>query len=116
MKKVDTLGEWSESIQAFWFGANDCEWIAWKGSHQIFVYPCHSHPSPPTQVIQHTKRIETLEDFTEAIETGKLLDASYTRKSNCRKLLQNPEEISGNGKVADKKSDSLMTDKGVRTL
>jgi hypothetical protein len=74
------IGEWSESINAFWFGANDCEWIAWKGSNQIFVYPSIDYPSPPSGVVQHTKRIETIEDFTEAMETGKLFKVSYEEK------------------------------------
>jgi hypothetical protein len=77
MKK--TMGEWSENINAFWFGANNCEWVAWKGSHQIFVYPCDTHPKPPSEIIQHHSRIETLEDFTEAMETGERLIASYQK-------------------------------------
>ena len=75
----NTLGKWSTSIQAFWFGANDCEWIAWKGSNQIFVYPCGEYPNPPSQVIQFTRRIETIEDFTEAMETGTLYEAFYKK-------------------------------------
>lgn len=80
MKK--TLGEFSESINAFWFGANDIEFIAWKGSHQVFVYPCMDYPNPPFAILQHTKRIDTLEEFTKAIETGEYLEASYTKTEN----------------------------------
>lgn len=79
MSDKDILGEWSDNIKAFWFGANDCEWVAWKGSHQVFVYPCDKYPQPPFQVIQHTKRIETLRDFTEAINTGIVYEPSYPR-------------------------------------
>jgi hypothetical protein len=89
MNEKYTLGEWSDSISAFWFGANDCEWIAWKGAHQIFVYPCGEHPKPPSQVIQHTERIETLEDFTEAMETGVLYEATYKEgKAHWQELAQ----------------------------
>lgn len=79
MDKKILLGEWSGNINAFWFGANDCEWIAWKGSHQIFVYHCGNHPNPPKQVIQHSKRIETLEDFNDAMETGVLFKSKYKK-------------------------------------
>ena len=72
------LGEWSETIKAFWFGANGCEWVAWKGSHQVFVYPCDKHPQPPHRIIQHDKRIETLEDFTDAIGYGVVYEPTYT--------------------------------------
>lgn len=71
------IGEWSESINAFWFGANDCEWIAWKGSHQILVYPCGEHPKPPKQILQHDKRIESVEEFTEAMNKGILYSVDY---------------------------------------
>lgn len=71
------VGEWSDSINAFWFSANGCEWIAWKGSHQIFVYPGIAYPSPPTQVLQHTKRIDSVEEFNEAMNTGILYETSY---------------------------------------
>lgn len=77
MTKRKQLGEWSNGIQAFWYGANADEWIAWKGSNQIFVYSSESYPSPPYQVIQHDKRIETLEDFNDAFENGKKLDVFY---------------------------------------
>lgn len=71
------MGEWDKDINAFWFGANNCEWVAWKGSHQILVYPCDEHPKPPSSIIQHTARIETLEDFTEAMINGVEYKAIY---------------------------------------
>lgn len=77
MKNEDILGEWSDNINAFWFGANGCEWIAWKGSHQIFEYPCDFYPNPPSRIIQHDKMIETLEDFTEAMYKGKVYEPRY---------------------------------------
>ncbi|MFS0643782.1 hypothetical protein [Siminovitchia sp. 179-K 8D1 HS] len=77
MEDKKLLGEWSDTINAFWFGANNCEWIAWKGSHQVFVYPCDEHPNPPSQIIQHSNRIESLEDFTEAIYNGNLYEPEY---------------------------------------
>ncbi|WP_245595193.1 hypothetical protein [Fictibacillus gelatini] len=74
---MKTIGEWSEEIRAFWFGANNCEWIAWKGSHQIFVFPCDEYPNPPSKIIQHNKRIESIEDFTEAMQNGKTYIVEY---------------------------------------
>lgn len=65
------LGEWSDKLQAFWFGANNCEHIAFKGSNQVFVYDCDTYPLPPIEIIQHTGRIETLEDFDKALNEGK---------------------------------------------
>lgn len=78
MSESELLGEWDKGINAFWFGANGCEWVAWKGSHQIFVHPCDRYPHPPVGVIQHTKRIENLEDFTEAMNEGNYYKAKYT--------------------------------------
>lgn len=71
------IGEWSDNLNCFWFGANHCEWIAWKGSNQVFVFPCDEYPNPPTQIIQYAKRIETLEDFTNAIQKGVVYDTEY---------------------------------------
>lgn len=73
------LGEWDKKLNCFWFGANDCEWIAWNGSNQVFVYPCDEYPNPPSKIIQHTERIESLEDFTRAIQGGIVYEASYTK-------------------------------------
>ena len=74
-----TLGEWSTSINAFWYGANGTEWVAWKGSNQVFEYPCDGYPSPPIAIIQHDKRIETIEDFTNAMYNGKYYKAEYKK-------------------------------------
>ncbi len=71
------LGEWDSKLNCFWFGANNCEWIAWKGSNQVFVYPCDEYPNPPSQIIQYTKMIESLDDFTEAIQSGVVYETSY---------------------------------------
>ncbi|UED72131.1 hypothetical protein [Brevibacillus sp. HD3.3A] len=70
------MSQWAENIQAFWHG-DWREYIAWKGSHQILVYPTDEHPGPPSHVIQYTKRIETLEDFNDALQNGKWLKATY---------------------------------------
>lgn len=78
---MSLMGEWSETLSAFWYGANGCEYIAWKGSHQIFEYPTWEYPSPPERVIQHTTRIETLADFTDALNSGRWLKASYEEES-----------------------------------
>lgn len=75
------MAEWSKQLNAFWFGANNSEYIAWKGSHQIFEYPCDEYPQPPSRVIQHTKRIETLEEFEKALDNGAWLSVSYTEVS-----------------------------------
>lgn len=72
------LGEWSDKIQAFWFGANGCEYVAWKGSRQIYVYPTDEYPNPPTYIIQHEERIERLEDFDEALTGGIRMRATYS--------------------------------------
>lgn len=77
MEESEILGEWSDSIQAFWFGANCCEWVAWKGSNQVFVYPCDNYSDLPKYVIQHKERIETLEEFTKAIYSGKVYEPEY---------------------------------------
>jgi hypothetical protein len=63
-------GKWSDTINAFWCGGNDTEYIAWKGSHQIYVFPCGDYPNSPSEVIQHTDRIELVEDFNAAMENG----------------------------------------------
>lgn len=73
----DLLGEWSDKVNAFWFGANGREWIAYKGSRQVFVYPCDHYPAPPSQVIQHNEPVETLNVFTDAIRTGTVYNATY---------------------------------------
>ncbi|OZB99081.1 hypothetical protein CJP46_02665 [Paenibacillus sp. XY044] len=65
-------------MQAFWFGANGCEYVAWKGSHQIYVYPTDEYPSPPSYIIQHKKRIETLEEFDNALIHGIRMRATYS--------------------------------------
>lgn len=69
--------EWSKSTNTFWMGANNCEYIAWKGSHQVFEYHCDTYPAPPVRIIQHDKRIETLEEFNAALENGEWFNASY---------------------------------------
>ena len=71
------MSEWDKDLNAFWMGGNGCEYIAWKGSHQIFVYPTWEHPAPPSEVIQHTERIETLTDFNDALDNGKRIKAEY---------------------------------------
>jgi hypothetical protein len=70
-------GEWSDTINAFWCGGNDTEYIAWKGSHQIYVFPCGEYPNAPSEIIQHTNRIETVGDFNNAMENGIRSRATY---------------------------------------
>lgn len=76
MTKIN-YGEWAKGIQAFWCGGNNTEYIAWKGSHQIYVFPCREYPQMPSEVIQHTNRIETVEDFNVAMENGIRYQATY---------------------------------------
>ncbi|UED72138.1 hypothetical protein [Brevibacillus sp. HD3.3A] len=77
------VAEWSDKISAFWYGGIDVkngqsvELIAWKGSHHIMVYPVHEHPQPPSKFLQYHKRIETLEDFQDAIDNNKEYMATY---------------------------------------
>jgi hypothetical protein len=77
-----TLGEWADNINAFWFGANRCEYIAWKGSHQVFVYDAECYPEPPSYIIQHNRRIETINEFSNAINNGVYMIASYSKKED----------------------------------
>lgn len=72
-----TLGEWSDILKAFWFGTNGCEFVAWYGSHQVFVYPCDEYPNQPSQIIQHDTRIESLAEFTKALNNGKVFVPEY---------------------------------------
>jgi hypothetical protein len=74
-----SLGKWSDNIKAFWAGANGEEYIAHKGSNQIFVYPCGDYPNMPSKVIQHTKRMETVEDFEDGLENGIRYEVTYKR-------------------------------------
>ncbi len=73
----NNYGDWSDHIQAFWCGGNDSEYIAWRGSHQIYVFPCGSYPNAPSEIIQHTARIETVEEFNNAMENGIRYAATY---------------------------------------
>ena len=71
------MSHWDDTIKVFWRG-DWREFIAWKGSHQVFVYPTDEHPAPPSYIIQHSKRIETLDDFNDVLETGQWMKVSYT--------------------------------------
>lgn len=53
------------------------EYIAWKGSVDVYVYSCDSYPSPPEEIIYYGKRIETVEDFDDALAHGKRMKATY---------------------------------------
>jgi hypothetical protein len=87
LEKEHLLGEWDNKLNCFWFGANHCEFIAWKGSHQVFIYPCDEYPQAPSQIIQHSDRIETLDDFSAAIQKGIVYDSTYKEaKPDWRKL------------------------------
>lgn len=68
---------WDNNIHAFWSGVNGNEYIAWKGSHQIFVFPCGTYPKPPSEIIQYHKRIETINDFEDAMSAGEEFACSY---------------------------------------
>lgn len=70
------MSQWAENIQAFWHG-DWREYIAWKVSHQILVYPTDEYPNPPSYVIQYNKRIVTLEDFDNVLINGKWFKANY---------------------------------------
>jgi hypothetical protein len=73
--------KWSETLSAFWYGANGCEYVAFKGSHQILEFPTWEYPKPPTRIIQHTERIETAEEFDRALNSGKWFVVSYEEVS-----------------------------------
>ncbi|MBX6360513.1 MAG: hypothetical protein IRZ03_10600 [Acidobacterium ailaaui] len=73
------VGQWSNTLNTFWYGANGCEFIAFKGSYQILVFPTDEYPKPPSQIIHHTDKIETLRDFNEALEKGVWYDACYKK-------------------------------------
>lgn len=72
-------GEWDYQDRYFWCGGNDTEYIAWKGSHQIFVYPCGDYPNPPSEIIQHTCRIESVEEFDRAMDNGIRYKVEYLK-------------------------------------
>jgi len=73
-------GEWSATLSAFWFGANGCEFIAFKGSHQIFVYPCDEHPNPPSEVWHYHEKINTAEQFDDALDNHIKYKAVYVNE------------------------------------
>ena len=70
---------WSDRLQAFWIGGNGCEYIAWKGSHQILIYPCDDYPNPPSGIIQYSKRIENSNDFVDCMKNGIEMNANYEK-------------------------------------
>jgi hypothetical protein len=72
------IGEWADSLSAWWSGVNGMEHIAFKGSNQVFVYYPETYPGPPDMILQHTGRIETHADFDEAMRNGKKYSAEYT--------------------------------------
>ncbi|QQO40648.1 DNA binding protein [Bacillus phage 000TH008] len=77
---LDDLDEvkYDASFNSFWLGANGNEYIAYKGSQHIFVYPSNEYPDPPSSVIMFDRRIETVDDFKEALKHGEVLAAHYT--------------------------------------
>jgi len=76
------LGEWSDNLNAFWMGANNMEFIAWKGSHNIAVYPCDDYPNLPTLFVQGDRRIESVEDFDYVLRNGEGFAPNY-EKTDC---------------------------------
>ncbi|WFO97897.1 hypothetical protein [Bacillus subtilis] len=72
------IGEYNVDLNIFWFGANGCEYISYKNSRQVFVYPTHTHPAPPDRLIVYSRPIKTLHDFGEAIENGEVYKSRYT--------------------------------------
>jgi len=74
--------EWDDNINCFWYGANGCEYIAWKGSHHVFVFPTWEYPKPPSEIIQHNTRIETVEEFEKALEMGERMKVTYERMNS----------------------------------
>ncbi|MBM7598225.1 hypothetical protein JOC34_000582 [Virgibacillus halotolerans] len=79
--KGDTFKDkyWDEKLQIYWAGYNGCEYIAYKGSHQIFEYPTWEYPSPPSRIIQHNERIESEDDFESALDSREWYTAHYTK-------------------------------------
>lgn len=73
------LGEWLESINAFWCGGNGMECVARKGALEVLVYDCDRHPCPPNYVVLlgQGRRIRTLDDFNEALTSGVRMKATY---------------------------------------
>jgi hypothetical protein len=80
--KQTLVGEWSDDLSAFWFGANGCEFVSWKGSHDIYVYPVDDYPNPPAYVIHGIKQIETLEDFNYTLNNGIEYECNYERTND----------------------------------
>ena len=71
------IGEWSDTLHAFWYGANGCEFISFYGSQDIFVYS--QYPNPPIEVWHYNKRIESLEDFSDALHNSTKYITKYTK-------------------------------------
>lgn len=67
---IDPIGEWNDNKKCFWFNANGYEYIAYKSSNKVLVYESDNDLESPFQVIAHTEKIETLRDFTNAIQNG----------------------------------------------
>ncbi|WP_157793907.1 hypothetical protein [Paenibacillus donghaensis] len=63
--------------EVFWRGYNGLEFISWRGSTEVFVYSPYEFPYPPSEIIRHTKRIETEDEFDNVIQHGKRFRAVY---------------------------------------
>lgn len=86
-------GEWHERINAFYFAANGREYVACKGSHQVMVYDGATYPAPPSMVLQHTDRVETLDDFSLALRFGKRMQATYTDLPDSGESVGSPDWV-----------------------
>lgn len=75
-------GEWSDTLNAWFFDANNCEFVAYTGSHDIFVYSCDKYPAMAEKVIHGDRRIESLEDFDHVLNNGVTYNCAYTPESN----------------------------------
>lgn len=67
---ADSTARWSDSLAAYWYGANGCEYIGYRKGRLIFVFDGIT-PLPST-VIESADPILSLEDFTMALEIGRV--------------------------------------------
>lgn len=75
--EADLVGDWDNELNAFLYVASGCKWVAYKGSHQIFVYWTKEPLAPPYQIIQNPNPITTIQEFTNTIRHGSIHNLSY---------------------------------------
>ena len=73
------IGDWDNNRKCFWSDSQGYEWVPQKGSHQIFAYNDEKQESMPFALIQSEKRIDNLEDFSNALRNGITHSINYQK-------------------------------------